>query len=682
MPPRVTSGTWPGPKPTKTAALFAGLALIVAITASNRAHAAGYTVTDLGTLGGVRSSAAGLNESGEVVGESDTAEPEISRAFIYSGGTMKNLGTLGGPRSLSSGRGINFDGKAVGETDLFPDRHLRGFLYGGGTMMDIGSLGGTEPFPSGTRAQGINSAGKIVGSSHTVNNRRHAFLLQGGVMTDLGALPGTDSSEAYAINDAGQIVGISEVPAPLLRHHAFRYSGGVMTDLGTLPGGEESRAFGINAAGTIVGDAALSGITNRHAVLFSGGTVVDLGTLANGESFAKGINSAGVVVGLSDVATGGRHGFIYQGGTMIDLNTLVPVGVVIKNAAAINSAGQIAATGTVNGSTDHALLLTPTLLSRVAYAWANQPTAASYTPAPQYAYNSAGGPIQIARQSKGVYDVAFESLPGWGNNGLSSAASVTAYGSSTIACSLASYASSPNRVVATVSCFNVVTKVSADSRFTVLVVGNQSVPAPSTFVFSGGGAPIPPPNPAWSWTSGNDAIAVSHNPGAGDYNVLLGTGKSAELVTASGGARRCNNAGGTSGGLRVRCYDLNGAPSDERFWVVKVAGGLPDRRLGFAVANQPAAASYTPAASTAFNSSGDAIIATRSSVGRYAIAFAGLQKPAGHTEHVQVTSIGTTLSTCNVVNWGNSDNRLRVLVECRNGAGQFVDSQYGVLVIE
>jgi probable HAF family extracellular repeat protein len=673
------------PKRMKTAAFVVGVALVVAITGSNRARAAEYTVTDLGTLGGARSSAAGLNESGEVVGESDTAEPEVRRAFIYSGGTMKNLGTLGGPRSLSSGRGINFDGKAVGETDLFPDRHLRGFLYGGGTMMDIGSLGGTEPFPSGTRPQGINSAGKIVGSSHTVNDRRHAFLLEDGVMADLGALPGRDSSEANAINDAGQIVGISEVPAPLLRHHAFRYSGGVMTDLGTLPGGEESRAFGINAAGNIVGDSALSGISNRHAVLFSGGTVVDLGTLANGESFAKGINSAGVVVGLSDVATGGRHGFIYQGGKMIDLNTLVPAGVVIKSATAINSAGQIAATGTVNGSNDHALLLTPTLLSRIAYAWANQPTAASYTPAPQYAYNSAGGLIQIARQSTGVYDVAFESLPGWGNNGLSSAAAVTAYGSSTIACSLASYASSPNRAVATVSCFNVVTKVLADSRFTVLVVGNQSVPAPSAFVFSGGGAPIPPPNPAWSWTSGNNAIAVSHNPGPGDYNVLLGTGntpKSAELVTASGGARRCNNAAGTSGGLRVRCYDLNGAPSDERFWVVQVAGGLPDRRLGFAVANQPAAASYTPAASTAFNSSGDAIIATRSSVGRYAIAFAGLQKLAGHTEHVQVTSIGTTLSTCNVVNWGNSDNRLRVLVECRNGAGQFVDAQYGVLVIE
>ena len=661
------------------------MALGVALASAHPAHAAEFTVTDLGTLGGPRSSAFGLNESGEVVGESDTAEPDVSRAFIWSGGAMKNLGTLGGPRSLSSGRGINFDGKAVGNTDLFPDRHLRGFLYSGGTMTDIGSLGGTEPFPSGTRADAINSAGKIVGSSDTADDRRHAFVFQSGVMTDIGTLPGGNSSEAFAINDAGHVVGFAHSPAPLLRHHAFLFSGGVMTDLGTLPGGDESRAFGINAAGQIVGDSALSGITNRHAVLYSGGTVVDLGTLANGESFAKGINSAGVVVGLSDVASGGRHGFIYRGGTMIDLNTLVPAGVVIKNAVAINSAGQIAATGTVDGSNDHALLLTPKLLNRIAYAWADQPTAASYTPAPQYAYNSAGGPIRITRQSVGAYDVAFESLPGWGNNGLASAVAVTAYGSSRTACSLASYASSANRAVATVSCFDVVTKVSADSRFTVMVVGNQSVSAPSAFVFSGGGAVVPPPNPAWSWTSGNHPIAVSHNAGPGDYNVLLGTGntpKSAKLVTGSGGATRCNNTAGISGGLRVRCYDFNGASSDQRFWVVQVAGGLPGRRIGFAVANRPTTASYTPAAASAFSSSGGAITATRSSAGRYAIRFAGLQKLAGRTEHVQVTSIATTLSTCSVVGWGNSGNGLRAIVECRNGAGQLADSRYGVLVIE
>jgi hypothetical protein len=219
-----------------------------------------------------------------------------------------------------------------------------------------------------------------------------------------------------------------------------------------------------------------------------------------------------------------------------------------------------------------------------------------------------------------------------------------------------------------------------------MVVGNQGVPTNSAFVISGGPAPVPPPNPAWAWTSGRNPITVTHNAGPGSYNVLFGTGnipKSAKLVTGiTGGGTRCKNAQGISGGLRVQCYDWTGAATDQSFSVVQVAGGRPGRRIGFAFANLSTAASYIPSASTAFNSSGGAITATRSSVGHYAMNFAGLQKLTDHTEHVQVTSFGPTLSTCNVVRWANSADGLKVFVECRNGAGQFMDSQYDVLVIE
>ena len=40
------------------------------------------------------------------------------------------------------------------------------------------------------------------------------------------------------------------------------------------------------------------------------------------------------------------------------------------------------------------------------------------------------------------------------------------------------------------------------------------------------------------------------------------------------------------------------------------------------------------------------------------------------------------LSTCNVVRWDNAADGLTVVVECRDGAGQFIDSAYAVLVIE
>jgi hypothetical protein len=282
--------------------------------------------------------------------------------------------------------------------------------------------------------------------------------------------------------------------------------------------------------------------------------------------------------------------------------------------------------------------------------------------------------------------VTFQGLRGWGA-GLSSAVAVTAYGSTTASCSSLLYSSSPSSTVVLVGCFDAAGQRMADSRFTIMVVGNQSVPTPSAFVMSGGAAPVPPPNPAWSWTSAVHPITVTHRAGAGDYDVLLGTGntpRSAKLVTAtSAGGTRCNNATGISGGLRVRCYDWTGAPTDQGFSVVQIGGGRPGKRIGFAIANLATTASYTPATNSSFNSSGGAITATRSAVGRYAMNFAGLQKLAGRTEHVQVAAaIASVLTTCNVVFWTNSADGLVANIECRNGSGQLVDARYDVLVIE
>lgn len=344
---------------------------IVFLVATGSAWAVQYTVTNLGTLGGTSSGAAGMNESGQVVGSSTTREG-YEHAFLYSNGTMTDLGTFGGNYSFAVG--INNNGQVVGNaTNANGDKHA--FLYdiNQRTMTDLGTLGG-----SFSEAYGINDSGQIVGWSDNAQGQRRAFLYSNGVMSTLGNFAGAplnppnpigflppSSTGAWAIGNNGEIAGY--VCTPDGYYHAALYSmtDNTITDIGTLGGDDSNVGWNcINDEGDLAGSAGLTGSVGFsapwHAFLYSNGNMTDLGTLGSDFSEGKDVNNLGQVVGESYTAAGSLHGFIYSNGSMTDLNSLINPASRLSIAwtTSINDDGQIAATAFNAQGQGRAVLLT------------------------------------------------------------------------------------------------------------------------------------------------------------------------------------------------------------------------------------------------------------------------------------------------------------------------------------
>jgi probable HAF family extracellular repeat protein len=331
----------------------------VLLAVSSTFAAPTYSITDLGTLGGSFSDAYGVNDAGQVVGYSTLAVSGV-RGFLWSGGSLTDLGTLPGSTN-SYGTDLNEAGQVVGYSTFQDSNHSRAFLWYGGSLTDLGTLGGDY-----TRADGINEAGQVVGEASLTTGASHAFRYSGGTMTDLGTLGG-GWSEAFDINDTGQIVGDSYITGNSA-YHAFRYSGSSMTDLGVL-NGHYSIAYGINASGDAVGYRSFTGDVSYRACRWSGGVMSDLPSLfAGASSNAEAINSAGDVVGYSFLSgTGGAyHAFVYSGWTIADLNSYLPTGSgwTLYEARDINDYGDICGWGYSPSGQRHGFLMTRTDVTR------------------------------------------------------------------------------------------------------------------------------------------------------------------------------------------------------------------------------------------------------------------------------------------------------------------------------
>ncbi len=358
----------------------------------SRGLSADPAINDLGTNGidsMVVGTATGYN----------TSLGYISRAFRFdtANGSL-NLGTLGGNQSEAAA--VNSAGNVAGYS-YNAQSYPRAFLWqptldgtghivlnadgSYGTMTDLGTLQATPTYYGSSQAYGINQSGQIVGAAYTDSGYTHAFLYDTS-MHDLGTLTTTGTgygySYAYGLNDAGQVFGTASLDSGYT--HAFLYDG-TMHDLGALDTRyPQSYATGISTDGKVCGysyadDINATGDVQRAFIYDT--AIHDLGALGaysygiygsgtSQNSQAYAVNSSGQVVGFSYNPSFGQRAFVSVNGFMYELDTLLTgpgsTGWQLQYAYGINNSGQITGYGTNPDGYTHAYLLTPAAASATA----------------------------------------------------------------------------------------------------------------------------------------------------------------------------------------------------------------------------------------------------------------------------------------------------------------------------
>ncbi len=346
-----------------------------------------YQVSNLPDFGGTSSGGNSINDQSWVAGYSRL--PDRNRhATLWRSGLLSDLGTLGGPNSSVTWNVKNTQGVIVGISQTADPEPLGeswssaafystpnnvgyinlGFVW----EQSLGQMRGLPNFPGGNNgfATGANNLGQVVGwaengvhdgacVSPQVLQFRPAMWTLGppDQIQDLPLIPGDTSGAATAINDNGQIVGISGICDQAVgRHtarHAVLWENGGVTDLGNLGAQWWNTPTAINQRGDVVGfdgDPAFVEGDILHAFMWTREDGIRHLKPLQGrspkhvDSEAYGINEARQVVGIScDANFVDCRAVIWDhGNTPTDLNELKgSYSARLESAKDINDNGEI-----------------------------------------------------------------------------------------------------------------------------------------------------------------------------------------------------------------------------------------------------------------------------------------------------------------------------------------------------
>jgi probable HAF family extracellular repeat protein len=147
--------------------------------------------------------------------------------------------------------------------------------------------------------------------------------------------PSNEDSQCFGMNGNNGVAGVFFAPTSLV---GARWNGGSPPSF-TMPANSESILYAVNDAGNAVGLKGFNNTPTERAILVTGSTVHDLAVLVGEGSLATGINNAGRVCG-----SGGNSpkAFVYDSASNTVIAHIDPVaGGAKAYAIAINELGHV-----------------------------------------------------------------------------------------------------------------------------------------------------------------------------------------------------------------------------------------------------------------------------------------------------------------------------------------------------